>query len=295
MRRPAKCIGLIVLLAAGAAACGSTGSATGAESGSSAHVIETAYAAAVNAKTAKVDFTASTRSNSTSGSNESATVTGSGEVDLTNQGYEITVNSPSGGSIEVLRVGTIEYIQIPPAEQSTVPGHLPWESIDLNQVDEAKLGKSASQLASIDSDNPGQVLSNLTGVSNSVTDVGGSTLKGVPTTEYRAQVSLTKEAARATARAGPKAGAAITQEAQALGTDTLPVEVWIDAQGLPRQVSEKVPVPAASTGATNGSGSVTVTMGFSDFGVPVELTPPPTDQVADITAQAVQQVQAAGN
>jgi hypothetical protein len=294
MRNPERCVGLIVLFAVGAAACGSTGSATGTTSGSPVHAIETAYTAALRAKTAKVDFTASTRSDSTSGANESATVTGSGELDLTDQGYDLTVNSPSGGSIQVLQVGAIEYIQVPPAQQSTVPGHLPWESIDLNQVDEAKLGRSASQLASIDSDNPGQVLSNLTGVSNSVTDVGSATLEGVPTTEYRAQVSLAKDAARATANAGPKAGAVVTQEAQALGTNTIPVEVWIDAQGLPRRVSERIPVPAASTGATDGSGSVTVTMSFSDYGVPVTLTPPPADQVADITAQAVQQARAAG-
>ncbi len=195
----------------------------------------------------------------------------------------------------MIEINNIEYIEVPPAEQSTVPGHLPWESVDLNQVDEAKLGKSASQLASINSDDPGQLLSNLTGVSNSVTKVGNATVDGVTTTEYRAEVSLSKEAAQATAKAGPKAGAAITQEAQALGTNTIPVEVWIDGKGLPRQLSEKEPVPAASAGATNGSGTETVTMTFSDYGTSVAVSPPPASETANITTQVVQQAQAAGS
>jgi hypothetical protein len=292
MYKSLKLVAIGGCLALGAAACSSNGSASGGAKPTPIHAVETAYASALSAKTAKVTFTESIKATSASGSKESSTVTGSGAVDLANQGYELTVNSPSGGTVEVLHSKTTEFIQVPPAQRANVPGHLPWESIDLNQVDEAKLGASSAQLASFNSDNPGAVLSNLTGVSNSVTQIGTATIGGTPTTEYRAEVSLSKEAARANAKAGPKAAQAITQEAQALGTDTLPVDVWVDAHGLPRQISEKIPIPAASTGATNGSGSATITMTFSDFGAAVSLTPPPAAQVADITSQVVQQAKA---
>ncbi len=279
-------------LALGAAACGSSTATQGSGSGRALHAVETAYTKTLNTKTADVSLTESVQSESTSGSSEASTVTGTGQLDLTNHAYDLHVNSPSGGSVEVLETGGVEYLQVPPAQQSNVPGNKPWESIDLNQVDEAKLGKSFSQLSSLNSDNPTQALSNLSAVSNNVSEVGTPTIGGVATTEYKAEVNLSKVAAQATARDGAKAGHAISQEEEDLGTSTIPVTVWVDSNGLVRQVSEQLPVPTASAGATNGSGKATVSMTFSGFGTPVQLTPPPPDQVADITAQAVQQAQA---
>ncbi len=278
------------VVALGAAACGSSGSAVSTEP---VHVVETAYTATLNAKTAKVAFTESIKSSSTSGSSESATVTGSGLMNLSNQDFELTVNAPSGGTEEVLETGSVEYLQVPPASRSQVTGNKPWESINLNQVDEAKVGKSFSQLSSVNSDNPTQALSNLADVSDNVTKVGAATIDGTATIEYRAAVNLTKEAAKVKSKDGSRAALAITQEAQDLGTHTLPVNVWVQANGLVRQIGEEVPIPAASTGATNGSGRATITLTFSDFGTPAPLTPPPSSQVANITAEVVQQAKAA--
>jgi len=254
----------------------------------------TAYTATVKAKTAKVTFRESISSTSTSGSNESLNVTGAGVIDLTHQGFALQLNSPSGGSERIMESAGVVYVRVPPTSQSQIPGDKPWVSVNLNQVDEAKLGKSLTQLGTESSDNPTQILSNLAGVSNSVVKVGAATIDGVDTAEYKATINLAREAAHVTAKDGSKAGQAVSQEAQALGTKTLPVLVWVDSKGLVRQISEKVPIPAASTGATNGSGSATITMTFSDFGAPIVLTPPPASQVANITAQAIQQAKADG-
>jgi hypothetical protein len=291
MRTSIPALTATLVIAFGAAACGSGGSAASTKP---SHVVETAYTATVNAKTAKVTFSESTKSASTSGSSESATVTGSGLMNLSNHSFELTVNAPSGGTVEVLEAAGVEYIQVPPADRSQVPGNKPWESVDLNQVDEAAVGKSFSQLSSVNSDDPTQALSNLTEVSDSVVKDGAATIDGTVTTEYGVTVDLTKEAAKTRAKEGARAALAITQEAQELGTHTLPVTVWVDADGLVKQISEEVPIPAASTGATDGSGKATVTMTFSDFGAPAPLTPPPSSQVANITAQAVQQAKASG-
>jgi hypothetical protein len=291
MRTSIPALAATLVIAFGAAACGSGGSAASTKP---SHVVETAYTATVNAKTAKVTFAESTKSASTSGSSESATVTGSGLMNLSNHSFELTVNAPSGGTVELLEAAGVEYIQVPPADRSQVPGNKPWESVDLNQVDEAAVGKSFSQLSSVNSDDPTQALSNLTEVSDSVVKDGAATIDGTVTTEYGVTVDLTKEAAKTRAKEGARAALAITQEAQELGTHTLPVTVWVDADGLVKQISEEVPIPAASTGATDGSGKATVTMTFSDFGAPAPLTPPPSSQVANITAQAVQQAKASG-
>jgi hypothetical protein len=274
------------------AGCGSSGSS--ATSNQPAQAVLTAYTATVKAKTAKVTFRESVSSTSTSGSNESLNVTGAGVIDLTHQGFSLQLNSPSGGSEQIIETGGTVYVKVPPTSQSQIPGDKPWVSVNLNQVDEAKLGKSLTQLSTENSDNPAQILSNLAGVSNSVVKVGVATIDGVNTTEYKATVNLAKEAARVTAKDGPKAGQAVSQEAQALGTKILPVLAWVDSKGLVRQISEKVPIPAASAGATNGSGTATITMTFSDFGAPIVLTPPPASQVANITTQAIQQAKADG-
>src|ERR1039458_5689735 len=96
-------------------------------------------------------------------------------------------------------------------------------------------------------------------------------------------------AAKVQAKAGSKAAQAIRQEAKALGTATLPVQIWVDAHHLVRQIRYQVPIPAASTGSATGTGTATATITFSNYGVPVRLTPPPGSQTADITSQVIQQ------
>jgi hypothetical protein len=292
MRGPKIVLVIGSLLALGAAGCGSSGAAKGGSGTTPEHVIETAYQTTENAKTADVAFNESIQATSTSGSNESENVTGSGQMDLANQNFDISVNSPSGGAVKVLETGGTLYIQVPPADASSVPGDKPWESIDLNQVDQAKLGKSFSQLNSLNSENPTQALANLATVSDGVTKVGPDTVGGVATTEYKAQIDLSKVASQAQAKDGAKAADSVTQEQQALGTSTIPVTVWVDAKGLVRQISEQTPIPAASSGAADGAGKATVTMTFSNYGAAVQLTPPASSQVADVTAQALQEAKA---
>lgn len=293
MRGPRMVLVVGSLLAVGAAGCGTSGAAKGGGGTTTpVHVIETAYQTTEKAKTADVAFNESIQATSSSGSSQSETVTGSGQLDLANQDFDISVNSPSGGAVKELETGGVLYIQVPPADAGSVPGNKPWESIDLNQVDQAKLGKSFSQLSSLNSDNPAQALSNLATVSDGVTKVGPDTVGGVAATEYKAEVDLSKVASQAQAKDGTKAADAVSQEQQALGTPTLPVAVWVDANGLVRQISEQIPIPAASAGAGNGSGKATVTMTFSNYGAPVQLTPPASSEVADMTAQALQQAKA---
>jgi hypothetical protein len=102
--------------------------------------------------------------------------------------------------------------------------------------------------------------------------VGHATVAGVPTTGYRAQVDLHKVAARAQAREGAKAAQAIQQETKAMGTATGPVDVWIDAHHLARQIRYQTPILAAGT---SGSGKGVLSMTFTSFGGPAHLTPPP--------------------
>jgi hypothetical protein len=254
-------------------------------------VVETAYTSTITARSAAFTFTESARVSSTSGSSETQTVTGSGQGDFATHAFDMTVNSPAGGAIKLVETAGILYLQVPVADKAQIPGGKPWAEIDLNQVDESNLGASFAQLRDAGNNSPTQVLANLTAISNQVTLVGAGTVDGVATTEYKAEIDLNKVASQA-GSASSKAAQAVQQEEKALGTTTLPVEVWVDAHHLVRQIQTEEPVPAASSGATNGSGEATLTIMLTQYGTPANITPPPAADVANITSQVISQTPA---
>ncbi len=266
-----------------AAACGTNSS----NAARPQQAVETAYTSTMNAKTAQFNLKVDLQASSTSGSKESTAITGSGAVDFSTSDFEMTVNAPTGGATKIIESNGILYVQVPPAAESQIPGGKPWASINLNEIDESKLGKSFSQLASADADSPAQALQDLGSVSNQVTRFGTSTIGGMVTTEYRAQVDLNKVASKVEAKDGQKAAQKIQNEEKALGTNSIPVEVWVDSTNLVRQFQARLPLPPASSGATNGKGQETLTMTLSDFGAAVDVTPPPSGEVADITSQVM--------
>jgi len=288
--RAAAVAGTVALVTVGATACGSHPGARRALEGTAAdaHAVQAAYTATTKAKTATFRLDAMIRAKSSSGSSQSATITGGGQADFATKAFAVSINAPSGGTIKILLVHGTEYLQVPAAARGQIPGHKAWVSVNLNKVSQAKLSAPFSQVASVSNDNPTQALSQLLAVSSGVSTAGHATVAGVPTTEYRAHVSLAKVGAKE----GPNAAQAIRQQIKALGTTTVPVQVWVDAHHLVRQIRYQAPIPAAGTGGPTGSGTAALTMTFTSFGTPVQLTPPPASQTTDITNQILQHAKA---
>jgi hypothetical protein len=259
----------------------------------SGHVVQVAYIATKKAKTASFRFDETIRAKSSSGSSQTVAITGQGQTDFATRAFTATVNAPSGGTLKIMLVRGTEYIQVPAVDRSRIPGHKKWVSVDLNKVSQASLGASFAQFASASDNNPSQALSQLLAVSSGVTRVGTASVAGVPATEYRAKVSLNKVAARTQAMEGAKAARAVRQEIKALGTATVPVDMWIDGHHMVRQIRYQVPIPPASTGGSaSGHGTAESTITFTGFGAPVHLSPPPAGQTADITSRVLQQASA---
>jgi hypothetical protein len=279
------------LVTAGVAACGTSGPGAGqsmrgtAAKGAAApgHVVQAAYLATTNAKTAAFRLDETIRTANSGGSSRNLTITGSGQADFATRAFTISMNVPMVGAIKMTEVNGTEYIQVPAAERGQIPGHKPWLSLNLNKISQAKLGGPFSQFASASNGNPTQALSQLSAVSSRVSRVGSATVAGVPTTEYRAEVSLAKVAARMRATQGMQAAQAVRQQMKTLHTSTLPVDVWIGAHHLIRQIRYQAPAPAAGS-----KGTVVATLTLSKFGVPVHLSPPPASQTTDITNQVIQ-------
>jgi hypothetical protein len=98
-------------------------------------------------------------------------------------------------------------------------------------------------------------------------EIGADDVGAVQTTHYRGAVDIGKLATAFGAPPEALKGHADTQ---------FPVDAWVDGDGYLRKVAFDVPTLQDEPGAT-------VEITFSDFGAPVDVTPPPADQVQDVT------------
>jgi hypothetical protein len=160
-----------------------------------------------------------------------------------------------------------------------LPAGKTWVRIDLQQAGKG-LGINLNQLMGGAAQSPTGSL-DLLRSSGDFSEVGKETIGGVETTHYHGTVDLEKAAT-----AGGLSSAEV-QRLRAMGAPSqYPMDVWVDDAGLIRQFTE-------SYDQTFGGKSVSLemTMDMSDYGVPVDVTAPPSDEVFDATALATQGAQ----
>lgn len=121
--------------------------------------------------------------------------------------------------------------------------------------------------------NPGDLLTQLRGVTGPLTEVGHESIGGVDTVHHRGVIDLKKILADHADELSANARSEVEAEVQQLGSaGEMPVDVWIGDDGLLRQ-------QRITMNAPDGTGSISVTITFTDLGKPVDLAPPPADQV----------------
>ena len=176
-------------------------------------------------------------------------------------------------------IGTTIYMRSPMLTRQ-IPGAKPWLKFDL-----AKLGKRmgvnfGAILNSSSTSDPTQSLTYLQAASSSIQNLGTQQIGGVTTTHYHAIVNMRKVMNLLAARAPAGQRAAVRSSYQHVidqtGITTYPMDVWVDDQGLVRQMHMQMPV------ATSGGENMDMTMQLSDFGAPVKVSPPPASQVTDL-------------
>lgn len=230
-----------------------------------------ASAATLAAKTARVSVSVSVLA-----AGKSVQINGTGAVNFADKAADLTLTLPGGaGSEEVRQIGTSTYLMVPASARAHMPGNTPWVMLDASRVSQAELGSSFGTTGVQD---PAAALGYLQGAV-SVVRVGTSTVRGVPTTHLRATIDLAKLAAAE----GGAAGKAV----QALGTNSLPVEVFLDAQNRVRRLMLDLSVPKQA-------GRLALTEDLYDFGSAVNISAPPAAQVTDITAALVAKGQQTG-
>lgn len=207
-------------------------------------------------------------------------ITGDGAFDYTNATGTFVMDMPEIqgtkiGRIEAVLVDNVLYEKFPPELAANLGGK-PWIKIDLKQA----MGADLTQMAQAQSSNPTQIAA-LTLGAERVEEVGTEDVRGVATTHYKVTINLQKALAEAE---DPELKKVVEQAAAVYATDTIPMEIWMDDDGLPRRMRfimdmSQMEVPEADGAMT---GTMDITMDMFDFGTEVTAVAPPADQVTDL-------------
>ena len=188
------------------------------------------------------------------------------------------------GAFELRQLGSTLYMRMPSVAGAFVPQGKQWLSFDLGAaLDKAGLG--GLNAASMQQD-PSQFLTLLRASSIDVKEAGSDTVRGADVTRYTAkldlrrsvdasldQLELTDEQEAALRRAAK-------QLADQVGTKTIPVEVFVDADGRLRRLNMDLSMIVQGQRLATEQ-----TVDYYDFGVDVDVDAPPASQVYDLTKQ----------
>jgi hypothetical protein len=212
--------------------------------------------------------------------------TGEGEVDYRSRQARLTYDMSDfvsgGGQFDLIMDGAVMYMRFPRELGAKLPEGKAWVKVDLGKVGR-ELGIDIDELMQLNQGDPAQVLSYLRGASEGVDEVGEEEVRGVETTHYRARVDLRKSVELSTETLDPVTRAALRESVDRLiemtGTETIPIDVWIDEEGLARRMAMAfdMRVPEA-TGKTH----MEMSFELFDFGTAVDVEPPPAGDVIDL-------------
>ncbi|MCU1490378.1 MAG: hypothetical protein JWM85_1783 [Acidimicrobiaceae bacterium] len=249
-----------VLLAIGGGVGAEAAAGTG--SGNPTAAVSSAIVRTAQQKSAdfSVRFTVSLASGS------SASVSGSGAADLATDRFRLSFNNllgASSGPVELLMVGGKIYLGAPQLAQ--LLGGKTWIAIP---------EQSAPAGTKTSSNNASQTIKRaLTRSGVSVRDLGGAAVGGVSVEHY-----VIRYGANAIRGALGKLPVSLPASSRQVlkGLGPVSVGVWIDGSGLVRQLAGGFFVPLTAGAPSR----LQYTVGFSNFGTPVQVQAPPASEVA---------------
>jgi hypothetical protein len=174
-----------------------------------------------------------------------------------------TVPTGFDAPMQIVADGNAVYLRMPMLQALT--GQAGW--LSLTQADVASAGGSLGLGAgAVD---PSQLLETLRGAAGAIEQVGTDQVRGVTTTHVRTTVEIDKALARMPAAQR----ASLKDQLGRLDAPRqgLPVEVWIDRDGLVRRIS--VAIDDVNQTSTAG-GKATMRIDFFDYGEPVDIVVP---------------------
>ena len=256
--------------------------------------VQVAYRKTVAEETARIKYTMVTSGMPTGATTPEGPesmefrMNGGGVMDLSGEKARMTMGMGPLGSFELRMLEDTMYLKMPREAQSGMQGMKPWIKTDLDSFYEQQYGASFSEMQANNPTDPTQQLEALKDV-GSVEKVGREKVRGAATTHYRAVMDFEKMAEQS----GPEAEKAYRNMIEQMGTSEVPTDVWIDEQGRARKfemdMTTTVPVPAdpaadpAAGGATTQEEiRIVMVQEIYDFGVPVNVSPPPDEKTMSL-------------
>jgi hypothetical protein len=175
----------------------------------------------------------------------------------------IYMNFPQGVANELSNLGGKQWIKLDLAKVTGLPGL-------------SSLGNNPTM------SDPSHMLQYLRAGSDGVTAEGQEHLDGFWTTHYRAELSLDRLAANVPPAERAAAQQALSKLQQATQTHDFPVDVWVDAHRLVRRMVMSIALRLPNGPAMDEA----VRVDLSHYGPQARPTPPPADQVQDLSGLA---------
>ena len=185
-------------------------------------------------------------------------------------------DDPAGWKVEIVQDGDVGYVRLP-AIDGQLPEGKTWVRGTAGDVKAG--GFDFKELDSFTQNDPRDVLDALRGLSGEIETVGSDELRGVETTHYRVLLDPVELVREATARNAD--AASVLDRLSQTGVAEVPLDIWIDGNGLVRKLALDVDVPDATS---SQGGSVSLAFELWDYGQRVDIEVPPAAQVADASA-----------
>ncbi len=144
---------------------------------------------------------------------------------------------------------------------------------------QVRLGRSAQTSLASNSGSEGQ-LEMLHAVGGKVEDLGEETVRGVATTRYRGTIDLNRYA-DLLREEGKATGAHEYEQLAESMPAPIPVEAWLDGDGLVRRMRMAMDIPTAAGAPLV---KMDLTMEFFDFGIVPKIDLPPASETFDSTS-----------
>ncbi|HEX2294539.1 MAG TPA: hypothetical protein VHN37_04445 [Actinomycetota bacterium] len=187
-----------------------------------------------------------------------------GAMDFDREVAEMTMTMsgggvPAGTEVDVVLEGDYMYMRFP--KELSGPVDAGWLRMNITEAPGPTQGQS------VFSQDPAQMLQLLRGASEDIEEVGTEEVRGVTTTHFRATLSIEKMLDQAPDQESAERLRSRLDGFE--GLETIPADVWIDADGLPRRMTVEMTFEAGGE-----SGGVDMSMDMFDFGVEVDARPP---------------------
>lgn len=269
MKKTALVSGVLALVF-GLSACGGQSGGDGGNAGPSLFGNTQELVRAASAKTGQAQSAKFTMNMSMGG--QEMTASGEGRFAGSDTAMSMTMNA-AGQTQEMRIVGKVLYLKLP-AEAQAATGGKPWATLPEGSEAAKQLGVSMEQA---ESNNPTESLNQIQ-KAGTITRGEQTTLDGQQVSHYWLNIDVAKVADEI---AGTGMPAEMLDRLKSMNV-TFPMELWLNSDQLPVQITEDLGPMMKAVGAPAEAQQATIKMKYTDWGAPVTVEAPPADQVGEL-------------